>query len=555
MKKILLITFFVLHVLIIKTGLMAQSQTQYPDAEQFRLFTDRSVYLAGEKIAFSAIQIPDPKHISQLSSVLYCELIDPQAAPLAQGKFLMDQTGAFGSIQIPEDLITGHYYLRVYTKYMRNIGPESYTYHRLKIINPEQVSTNYSIDSNLLLPLKTIHELNNAELRIYTDKSLYNINSRAVLSLDFGQKSKSFISACVSVVHEFALQNKQVESYGKRHIKQLNYPPETKGLSISGLLKNQPNDSLIPNSSITLSIIGHGKDFMATTTDSSGKYLFALPNYQGRRDLFLCNENQADLESQLLIDNDFCRIPIQLPDTVFHLTATEKAVLLVIAKNKQLTDHFSTDSVQSKAYNPRFDSYFYGTPTEIVKIENYVELPNLEEYFNELPNMVKVRKRMGKKYFKVLSNNAEIPLFEPLILIDGVAIDNPEAVLAISPKQLDRIEIINTPYIKGAYTYGGIIHLISQEGYFADIELPENGLFLDFQFLSPNQFKIDQQTDSQEFPDTRNTLYWNPRIIPTAEIQTFDFNTPATPGRYQAVIRAVTNKGELVSSSCVFEVR
>ncbi|MBU1368225.1 MAG: hypothetical protein KJ578_05950 [Bacteroidetes bacterium] len=555
MKKIRFIPILILSVLILKTGLLAQSQSQFPEVEQFRLFTDRSLYIAGENIAFSAIQIPNPKLGIQLSSILYAELVSPQSEQMSQAKFLMDQTGAFGSLPIPDDVVSGNYFLRVYTKYMRNIGPEAYTYLALKIINPEQASTSYSIDSSLLLPLSPIPELKGNKISISTDQTQYGRNAKAILSLDFNQNSQDYIKASVSVIPEFALYGEQLEGSGKRAFQQLNYPPEMKGLSISGLLKNQQNDSVIPNSSITLSIIGEGRDFMATMTDSAGKYLFALPNYQGRRDLFLCNENQADSETKLLIDNDFCRIPVQLPDTVFQLTEAEKAVVLNMAVNKQLKDNFVTYSASPKKYNSRFNTYFYGTPTEIVRIGNYVELPNLEEYFNELPTLVKVRKRMGKKYFKVLSNNAEIPLFDPLILIDGVAIDNAEAVLALSPQQLDRIEIINTPYIKGAFTYGGIIHLISSEGYFANIDLPENGLFLDFQFLSANHFKLDQETDSAEFPDARNTLYWNPDITPTANNQELEFQTPSTPGRYKAIIRAVTHQGEYVSGSFVFEVR
>jgi hypothetical protein len=555
MKKILLLTILILNVLIIKTGLLAQNQAPFPKIEQLKLFTDRSLYISGEDIAFSVVQIPDAELENQLSSILYVELINPQTEQLSQAKFLMDQRGVAGSLQIPDDLTTGNYFLRVYTKYMRNIGPESYAYQALKIINPEQAVTTYSIDSSLLLPLKFIPELKEAKIGISSDQERYERNTKAFLTLDFSQTHQLFISACVSIIPEFALQNRQMGGSEKRDFEQLNYLPETKGLSISGLLKNQQNDSVISNSSITLSIIGQGRDFMATMTDSTGKYLFALPNYQGSRDLFLCNENQDDANVRLLIDNDFCRIPIQLPDSVFHLPDAEKAVVLSMAVNKQLKDHFDTNHTSYTAFNQRFNNYFYGTPTEIVRIENYVDLPNLEEYFNELPTLVKVRKRMGKKYFKVISNNAEIPLFEPLVLIDGVAIDNPEAVLAISPKQLDRIEIINTPYIKGAFTYGGIIHLISREGYFADIDLPENGLFIDFQFLSTDNLKIDQKPDTPEFPDARNTLYWNPRVIPKASNQVLEFITPTTPGRYQAVVRAVTKSGEFVSSSCFFEVR
>ncbi|MBU1368223.1 MAG: hypothetical protein KJ578_05940 [Bacteroidetes bacterium] len=48
MKKILFIPILILSVLFIKTGLLVQSQYQYPEVEQFRLFTDQSLYITGE---------------------------------------------------------------------------------------------------------------------------------------------------------------------------------------------------------------------------------------------------------------------------------------------------------------------------------------------------------------------------------------------------------------------------------------------------------------------------------------------------------------------------
>ena len=40
--------------------------------------------------------------------------------------------------------------------------------------------------------------------------------------------------------------------------------------------------------------------------------------------------------------------------------------------------------------------------TKFFILINYVQLPTLEEYFNELPTLAKVRKRQGEKYFKIL---------------------------------------------------------------------------------------------------------------------------------------------------------
>ena len=48
-------------------------------------------------------------------------------------------------------------------------------------------------------------------------------------------------------------------------------------------------------------------------------------------------------------------------------------------------------------------------------------------------------------------------------MIDGVAIFDVESALAVSPRYIDRMEIVDAPYIKGNVTFGGIINLISKE--------------------------------------------------------------------------------------------
>ncbi len=69
---------------------------------------------------------PTESNAAQWSRVLYVELIQPNGTSLAQGKVLIDSSGAMGTINIPEGLSSGTYYLKAYTRWMRNCGPEDY---------------------------------------------------------------------------------------------------------------------------------------------------------------------------------------------------------------------------------------------------------------------------------------------------------------------------------------------------------------------------------------------------------------------------------------------
>ncbi len=67
---------------------------------------------------------------------------------------------------------------------------------------------------------------------------------------------------------------------------------------------------------------------------------------------------------------------------------------------------------------------FYGEPTELLVIETYIDLPTLEDYFSELAGAVKVRKSQGKKHFRFASTRPEMTIYDPLVLIDWVAVND-----------------------------------------------------------------------------------------------------------------------------------
>jgi hypothetical protein len=201
------------------------------------------------------------------------------------------------------------------------------------------------------------------------------------------------------------------------------------------------------------------------------------------------------------------------------------------------------------------ETVFYGKPSDVIYIDNYVHLPTLEEYFNSLPSLVKVRKRLGEKYFKITGTHSGLADFDPLVLVDMVAIGDPSKVLAIPPAGISRIEVINSLYVKGDQRYGGIVNIITKKGDFGGIDLPSSGIFINYCFLSENSVpaQLFQQTPNR--PDTRNTLYWDPKLVLNDQnISEISCPTSDTPGKYLIVLSWIDMKGEINSQISEFEV-
>lgn len=554
MNRINLKIYFLLvlnftHLLILNGNQNDSIQTD----ERVVLFSDHTLYAAGEKILFSAfIQTNAGINIVDSSRVLYVEIISPEGDKIAGNKFLIRNSFTFGYITIPGDLITGGYYLRAYTKFMRNYGPLTYNYTALKIVNAGRSEFQVFADkNNTAVSSNSINNpvITGAPFHISSDKSQYTTRDMVHLSINETDSSRSdWKELSLSVVPEFSISKNELKlsDIGKFEKREFLYP-ESRGLSITGKLIDNKTSIPLPGTRVNLSIIGRGRDFMSMQTDSSGRFYFSLPDYTGFRDLFLCTENTVSSDPKILIDNDYCTIPVHLPSNIFSLTQQERETAYNMAVNVQLESYFKDDSIPVGVNNQSEDQAFYGKPNEILYLDNYVQMPSLEDYFTELLNLAKVRIRQGKKYFKVLGPQTGLTDLDPLTLVDLVAIDNPAMVLAISPLNISRIEVVNQLYVKGDQTYGGIINIISRRGDFAGIDLPSSGVFLKYGFLADSIYFPGILNQKKHIPDTRNTLYWESKLeISKSSTTKISFATSDTPGKYLVILNGINSKGEVL---------
>ena len=145
-RKIISVVIVCLSVLV-NAGMALHAQTSPFDPVVFReaalirehvdCFTDRSLYISEEVIRFRAsVHCTGNPYNSEWSSVLYVELLSATGVREAYGKFPVHDQVSTGEITIPAGILTGNYFLRCYTRWMRNRGPEAYSYIPLKIVNP-----------------------------------------------------------------------------------------------------------------------------------------------------------------------------------------------------------------------------------------------------------------------------------------------------------------------------------------------------------------------------------------------------------------------------------
>lgn len=106
--------------------------------EKMSIHTDRSVYLAGERVWFR-VHVVDALTLMQAnaSRYVYVELTAPTGSLVKRIKIRPDDKGSFGGyLDIDEKQPEGYYTIRAYTQYMQNVGEDYFAHKSVFISTP-----------------------------------------------------------------------------------------------------------------------------------------------------------------------------------------------------------------------------------------------------------------------------------------------------------------------------------------------------------------------------------------------------------------------------------
>ena len=518
----------------------------------FRILTDRSIYVAGEIIHFTVFSLgEDPDGSKGMSTVYYMELISPEGRSYARSKLRLDHKGVSGSMEIPRDMPSGSYYLKGYTRWMRNFGPSAYNYLGIELLNP-YITSILPVDNQFVgmpgeHPEEEVHQAAVVQDLGAGPDQAYN------QMIELASPPGETVEYCVSVIRKGSLDEQPVSHPGVVHPEGIarSFIPETRGVSLKGMVLSAEGDSAVPYAVVYVSLLGEDRDFLCNYADSAGNFLIALTETEGSNELFVSASHQDYENLELLIEQDFCAEALKLPSLSMVPDSAKEAMLSILSVNAQISQQYKSIRGSSGGAVPENgDLFFYGEPTSVVHFDDYIRLPTLGEYFTEVCPQVTLQRTRNKSTFHVGGEHPDLRFYDPLVMVDGVAVFDMEAVLSIAPGYIDRVEIIEAPFIRGNLTFGGIINIISRDGNMGYMDLPASGLLLQFSFFSDSPHDgPGWQPESTRMPDVRNTLYWNPRItLNPGESKQLSFTGTLVPGSYQVVVRGYDTQGRYYES-------
>jgi len=520
-------------------------QKLYP-AETVDLFSDRSVYFAGENVFYAGILNTEISQ-NRLIEVVYVELIAPNGQKISHAKLKLSEKRFNGILTVPGDVLSGYYFLRAYTKWMRNGIPSDYAYVRLKIINyltDELLEVNDSLIDFSLIE-KT--GLDDFKPWFNLDKEKYHPGEKLFIVGDSSSIS-AFSTISLSIIPTIAKPFEKISSSNKSSgYSQLSYYPETRGLTISGKVVSKQNHIPLPYHKVNLHF-GREKDFISVLSDTSGNFFIALPERYGNQEVFVIASSSDSTEVEVLIDQDFCNKKVKLKVPQFSINKQDNLQLLQMAQFAQLRDVYQIPDSSKSDLMPTIP--FYGSPYKTIDFDEFVPMDSLAQYITDISSWVKVKGSKGNRKLYLSGPQPDLLYYEPLILIDWIPVDDAERILAINTARIKKFEVVINPYFHGGIIYGGILSIISRKNDFAGIDFPTSGMYINFDFFSPLYLNKMVKTDVP----FKNTFAWIPDLKPKTLNQPLEFIAPQLKGEYLILLQAIDKHGVKSSNYKIFTV-
>ena len=560
------VSYYIIFIIIILGGRIHESSAQsrcdtsyietaknYP--ENILVFTDRTLYAVNETIRFSAIlQSGEMPYQGLGTKVMYAELINSEGKEVVNDKYLIYENHTSGDITIPSTAHTGLYYLRFYTRWMRNFGAQNYTYIPINVVNPHTTNLteiDLSPENRTLKPyLKTDKSVScTIEKKVYTPGEIVDLeislNDPNFNTIQYG----SITVVPSGTIDTTSIQYKVFSGETNEKAFRFDFLPEITGTSIAGSVIPDNKMNSVKDIRVHFSILGDNPAYFVTTSDENGRFLINMPSHKGNLEMYVVGEFPDGASGEIRIDHDFAIDPLPFHPEAFQLDKNEHKLASRISLNTQLKKAFLADSKTDSAASIKQDELgsFYGNPHFSLKIDEFINLPNMEEVIVNLLPGVLVMKQKDSVYFKIISDNPFISWYPPLLLIDHIPVFDMEAILAISPTKIDQIDVVKEIYVKGSQKYGGVISFKSLGGDMAGVDLPVGSYFFDYKALHPSYIKqTSKSADHGRIPDLRNTLLWmdNIELQKNKPFKT-NFITAPIPGKYQILFRGVAENGEV----------
>lgn len=592
MKKII---FSLIIILLInsystngQTTLNSSEVSAYENIPQESVFIHQntSFLLSGEYLYYKVYCLNDKSNnLSDISKIAYVELVGSDKIPVFKHKIKLNKGLGQGDFLIPTSIISGNYKLIAYTQWMRNLEQNQFFQSDISIINPFHakqsaiLKKNQSIEAqnidlkkgnlennkaSIKLTGKDYIELNvnsklfkNREKVVISVKSLQNNLSNGNYSLSVRKIDSIQIPLRHTTGTYKSLYPQKSSSISKTDSKF--YLPELRGELLSGKVFSKDSELTSSNIKIAISIPGKQPIFKIATTNDLGIFYFNIHNEYEYSNAII-QVIHSDRNNFNIMLNEHSSINYgNLNFYDFRITSNIKDYLLKRSIYNQIENVYSSIKPNTFKGIDTVGSIF-NSKAKIYFLDDYTRFSTIKETIVEVINEIYIKQKKENSTFHVRLYDQlfESNLF-PLILVDGILIQNHNELLDLNVNNIQKISVVSDKFIYDALTFEGVISIETfNRNYQTDLSGDYIKKLLLFRPLEIKDYFnqiYDDSKKSVRIPDYRSQLLWQPNFILNKKETTISFFTSDNRGKYEICLEGFTNEGKPVSLREIINVK
>ncbi|HPE77695.1 MAG TPA: hypothetical protein PLC80_16500 [Draconibacterium sp.] len=328
----------------------------------------------------------------------------------------------------------------------------------------------------------------------------------------------------------------------------LAYIPETRGLTLSGVVRNRETLQPVANHNIYLSLPFNSPQLHICKSRNDGSFIFTLNNVHGVNDIFICPENAETEDYEILITNPFSNEIPDFGDFQLSVDSSDIELLNEMFVNAQISKKFYPKSDEDSLQRERKNTFNIDNGKSTTLLSDFVTLKNMEELFTEIVPTAKYRKNKDRYSFAIFDLNGNITSENPLLLLDKIPVFDANKIMELDISLVEKVEVINRNYVLGENTFNGIIMISTKTKNFAGIRFPKSSIFIEYPTIQKpgdsNLFTAGNLTPNKRIPDFRTTLFWDSKVQLQQNGIDINFQSSDSKGTYDIKIKGFSPDGK-----------
>ncbi|GAB3012021.1 hypothetical protein GCM10027284_34260 [Cyclobacterium sediminis] len=503
---------------------MAQSRDDLPE-EEVLVQVVNPVSLTEEylwmEVSVNSGNNPSP------SKVIYMELLDRNGISVAAELAKLEKGKVNSYLQIPPELPSDNYLLRVYTRISPYISGEKGVFQSMvSIINPEKPPV---IDSK---PQKETEGLTGLLNPAYISST----DSLVVVSLPLPDASDiSIVINKVSPLDDLGGPINFNEMYASGTPTDQDLIPELYG----HIVKGEILDSAIDTAEVFfLTLHGHQSHMFVDKPNEKGDVYFDTGNFSFY-EYAVIQSTRTDEQVNFILSSPFWE---KTPNASFTLPPLTLSPADEAFIKEKILARASHQYYLAPIEMPLTPLPFQYITDYSYQLDDYNRFEDMATTIREYVPMVLVRSQNRKTIFKNFNIPYNLVFKEsPLLVIDGMPVFDNDAFANFNPKGIKTMDIINRYFYINDLKFTGMVNLSSFNNDFGGFDLPKNALFITYRGLQkPYEFHTALKSFNHEthFPDFRSILTWQSnKEIDDNGMLNFSFKPSLLKGNFELKLR------------------